>query len=170
MISRVHTLSWPRRHINLRSDNPTSFCCCETIALAFTCSLPITSRPSKSIPVIISVPPSPAVGEFAKAPPKASRSPRAVVNALVNHAYFERSGYGFFMDDLNASMYVGIIVGKVHSKYCGTSIYVLPFKHNINLCPRMPTTVIQRLSYRSNTCISVIVYISVSLVKQHHVL
>ncbi|RYC91633.1 hypothetical protein BFJ63_vAg5643 [Fusarium oxysporum f. sp. narcissi] len=62
------------------------------------------------------MPPSPAVGEFAKAPPNASRSPCPVVNALANHGYLERSGRGIFMDDLNASMkHVGMspLLGSV---------------------------------------------------------
>ncbi|RKK93248.1 hypothetical protein BFJ68_g15616 [Fusarium oxysporum] len=36
--------------------------------------------------------PSLAVGEYAKAPGNASRSPCPVVNALANHGYLERSG------------------------------------------------------------------------------
>ncbi|KAJ9424435.1 Chloroperoxidase [Fusarium oxysporum] len=65
---------------------------------------------------IVPMPPSPAVGEFAKAPPNASRSPCPVVNALANHGYLERSGRGIFMDDLNASMkHVGMspLLGSV---------------------------------------------------------
>ncbi|KAH7173017.1 Chloroperoxidase [Fusarium sp. MPI-SDFR-AT-0072] len=66
--------------------------------------------------VIVPMPPSPIVGEFAKAPPNASRSPCPVVNALANHGYLERSGRSIFMDDLNASMkHVGMspLLGSV---------------------------------------------------------
>jgi hypothetical protein len=60
--------------------------------------------------------PSLAVGEYAKAPANASRSPCPVVNALANHGYIERSGRKIYMDDLNASMrHVGMspLLGSV---------------------------------------------------------
>lgn len=56
------------------------------------------------------------VGEFAEAPPNASRSPCPVVNALANHGYIERSGRNIYMEDLNASMrHVGMspLLGSV---------------------------------------------------------
>lgn len=57
-----------------------------------------------------------AVGEYAKGPASASRSPCPVVNALANHGYLERSGRRIYMDDLNASMsHVGMsrLLGSV---------------------------------------------------------
>ncbi|KAF5678669.1 chloroperoxidase [Fusarium heterosporum] len=60
--------------------------------------------------------PSLAVGEFANAPPNASRSPCPVVNALANHGYLDRSGRKIYMSDLNASMrHVGMspLLGSV---------------------------------------------------------
>ena len=59
---------------------------------------------------------SPPVGEYAVAPPDASRSPCPVVNALANHGYLERSGRNIYMKDLNASMkHVGMssLLGSV---------------------------------------------------------
>src|SRR5688500_2868800 len=56
------------------------------------------------------------VGQFAEAPPNASRSPCPVVNALANHGYIERTGRNIYMDDLNASMrHVGMspLLGSV---------------------------------------------------------
>jgi hypothetical protein len=63
--------------------------------------------------------PSLAVGEYAKAPENASRSPCPVVNALANHGYLERSGTKIYMEDLNASMsHVGmsLLLGSVFAK------------------------------------------------------
>ncbi|KAJ3546110.1 hypothetical protein NM208_g2173 [Fusarium decemcellulare] len=60
--------------------------------------------------------PSLAVGEYAKAPANASRSPCPVVNALANHGYLERSGQNIYVEDLNASMrHVGMspLLGSV---------------------------------------------------------
>lgn len=60
-----------------------------------------------------------AVGEYAPAPPNASRSPCPVVNALANHGYIERSGRKIYMEDLNASMgHVGMssLLGSVFAK------------------------------------------------------
>lgn len=60
--------------------------------------------------------PSLAVGEYAKAPANASRSPCPVVNALANHGYLERSGRQIYMKDLNAAMgHVGMspLLGSV---------------------------------------------------------
>ncbi|KAF4452112.1 hypothetical protein F53441_5045 [Fusarium austroafricanum] len=57
-----------------------------------------------------------AVGQYAKAPPNASRSPCPVVNALANHGYLERSGKKIYKSDLNASMrHVGMspLLGSV---------------------------------------------------------
>ncbi|KAK7915328.1 hypothetical protein PG985_013031 [Apiospora marii] len=47
---------------------------------------------------------SPPVGQYAKAPADASRSPCPVVNALANHGYLERSGKKIYVEDLNAAM------------------------------------------------------------------
>lgn len=60
--------------------------------------------------------PSLAVGDYAKGPADASRSPCPVVNALANHGYLERSGRKIYMEDLNASMsHVGMsnLLGSV---------------------------------------------------------
>ncbi|KAH7329411.1 Chloroperoxidase [Stachybotrys elegans] len=57
-----------------------------------------------------------AIGQFAKAPHNASRSPCPVVNALANHGYIERSGRKIYMEDLNASLrHVGMssLLGSV---------------------------------------------------------
>ncbi|RGP79331.1 hypothetical protein FLONG3_2560 [Fusarium longipes] len=56
------------------------------------------------------------VGQWARAPANASRSPCPVVNALANHGYLERSGKKIYMKDLNASMrHVGMspLLGSV---------------------------------------------------------
>lgn len=56
------------------------------------------------------------VGEYAKAPANASRSPCPVVNALANHGYLERNGRKIYVKDLNASMaHVGMspLLGSV---------------------------------------------------------
>jgi hypothetical protein len=59
---------------------------------------------------------APAIGEYAKAPADASRSPCPVINALANHGYLERSGRRIYLKDLNASMkHVGMspLLGSV---------------------------------------------------------
>ncbi|KAH7018579.1 putative peroxidase [Microdochium trichocladiopsis] len=49
------------------------------------------------------------VGEYARGPAGASRSPCPVVNALANHGYINRDGRKISMSELNASMrYVGM--------------------------------------------------------------
>ncbi|KAK7965796.1 Chloroperoxidase [Apiospora aurea] len=56
------------------------------------------------------------IGQYAKEPADASRSPCPVVNALANHGYLERSGRKIYMEDLTAAMgHVGVspLLGSV---------------------------------------------------------
>ena len=72
--------------------------------------------PSSTTPLLSR---QPSTGEYAPAPPNASRSPCPVVNALANHGYIERSGCNIYMKDLNASMrHVGMssLLGSVFAK------------------------------------------------------
>ncbi|KAK8017842.1 hypothetical protein PG993_014168 [Apiospora rasikravindrae] len=62
------------------------------------------------------MPASLPIGQYAKAPADASRSPCPVVNALANHGYLERSGREIYVEDLNAAMgHVGMspLLGSV---------------------------------------------------------
>lgn len=88
-------------------------------------------------------PKHPQVGEFAPAPPNASRSPCPVVNALANHGYIERSGRKIFMSDLNASMrYVGMspLLGSVFAKPT-----YLEYQNPAKAYLKKPVTFFQRL-------------------------
>ncbi|KAI9675966.1 MAG: hypothetical protein M1822_008352 [Bathelium mastoideum] len=72
--------------------------------------------PSNTTPLLSQ---QPSIGEYAPAPPNASRSPCPVVNALANHGYIERSGCNIYMKDLNASMrHVGMssLLGSIFAK------------------------------------------------------
>lgn len=84
----------------------------------------------------------PSTGEYAPAPPNASRSPCPVVNALANHGYIERSGCYIYKKDLNASMrHVGMswLLGSVFAKPT-----YFKFQNPAN-CPQKPVNFFTRL-------------------------